>query len=363
MEEHFSRFRKKVWIDVTVKCLLIAFAAAFVTVNAVLLPCELNGIKLLWVYYVLIALAAAGLAGGIAFLCLKTDDKKIAMRLDRELGLDESVQTALEFAAESGDMLVLQREKTAERLSEISARSLRFSGLVLAVACAVLCVLGTVAIPVTCAYAPLAFASDGQPPKEPVDPIRKVTDWEWSALDDLINYVSASKKADAAAKSGMLAELNGLKNVLLAGVTQNSLSAFVQNTVTGVRNAVSEANVSASKEQKELNSAEGEYVVNRLYEIFALKKPSEGLTPGDPNDPNDPDKSDDPSGGNTGTGELNISDIPFFDGELGYVKMGEVRDAYYERVQNAFAQGLISREEWEYIMLTYFADMSNKDKE
>ncbi len=362
MDGNFDRFRKKVWTDIFVKCLLVAFATGLVTVNAVLLPCKLLGVDLLWVFYVLIALGGFIAGGGIAFACLKTNDKKIAVRLDGELKLDESVQTALEFQSDKGDMPSVQRESTEKRLAAIPVKSLSFGNAVAVAICAVICVLGIISVPVTCKYAPLCFASNGRGGADD-DPVRNVTDWEWDALDDLIEYVSTSKKADVNAKTGMLSELNGLKNVLLGGVTQNSLSVFVQNTVNGVRNAVSSANDSASDGQKTLNTEEGNYVVNRLYEIFALKKPTEGTDPNDPDNPNNPDDPNDPSGGNMGTGELNISDVPFFDPDKGYVKLGEARDEYYEKLQLALEQGLISREEWEYIMLTYFADLSNTDKQ
>ncbi len=362
MNANFDKFRKKVWTDIFVKCLLVAFASGLVAVNAVLLPCKLLGIDLLWVFYVLIALGGFIAGGGVAFACLKTNDKKIAVRLDKELKLDESVQTALEFRSVHEDMPTLQREKTAQRLGSISVKSLSFGHTVAVVICAVICVLGIISVPVTCKYAPLCFAHGGGD-KIPDDPVRNVTDWEWKALDDLIEYVSASKKADDNAKKGMLDELNGLKNMLLGGVTQNSLPVFVQNTVNGVRNAVKQANDSASDGQKSLNSDEGNYVVNRLYEIFALKKPTEDTNPDDNTNPSEPEDPDNPSGGNTGTGELNISDVPFFDPDKGYVKLGEARDAYYEKLQLALEQGLISRDEWEYIMLTYFADLSNKDNQ
>ena len=56
-----------------------------------------------------------------------------------------------------------------------------------------------------------------------------------------------------------------------------------------------------------------------------------------------------------------MNDVPFYDPEKGYVKLGDIREEYYERVQAAFDEGAISREEWEYIMITYFADLSNKE--
>ncbi|MCM1455658.1 MAG: hypothetical protein NC037_03925, partial [Bacteroides sp.] len=336
------------------------FAAGFVAVNAALLPCKLKGIDLLWIYYVLIALAGFLLGGGVAFVILKTNDKKIAKRLDCEFDLKESVQTALEYQDAEGDMLAVQRERVSDALAKIPTKRLAFKHIIATALCGVICLLGIVAIPVTCTYASAGSTETPAPPP-PDEPIRTVTDWEWAALDELITYVTNSKKADSVTKTGMLLQLNGLKGALLDGVTESSLAAFVQNTVNGVRNVVKDANARSgvSEGQKTLNSQEGEYVVNRLFEIFSLSPDSQGGE--DDNKPDDNNQGS--SGGNLGTGELNISDIPFFDPEKGFVKMGEVRDEYYERVQQAFDEGALSREEWEYIVLTYFADLTNKDNQ
>lgn len=63
MDENFKKFKKKVWFDILIKCLCAALAAGLIAVNAVLLPCKLYGIKLLWIFYVLIALGGFALGG------------------------------------------------------------------------------------------------------------------------------------------------------------------------------------------------------------------------------------------------------------------------------------------------------------
>lgn len=368
MKENFEKFKKKVWTDILIKCAISSLSAAFIAVNAVLLPCKLYGINLLWIYYVLIALGGLLLGGGIAFLILRTDDKKIAKRLDAELNLSERVQTALVFGGQKSDMLELQLENTNEALKPIPARALPFKSIVATALCGIILVCGMVAVPVISYAVPSVYA-EHKPEEGQKEPPRDVTDWEWAALDDLISYVRASKKADAESKSGMINELVKLKNLLLGGVSQSSLSLFVGNTVSGVLNVVTAANenyppVSADElhPQAIANNEEAAYVVNKLYEIF-------GLSPKDnPGSDDDPNKKPEEDPGNNDPGEggqetININEMPFFDPEKGYVKCGEVRDEYYEKVQNALAQGSISREEWEYIMITYFADLGVKDDE
>lgn len=343
------------------KCVLAGAAACVVAVNAVLLPCLLNGVHMLWVWYLLIALGGFCLGGGIAFLFFRTDDKKIAARLDSELHLNERVQTALTYKDEEGKMLDLQRADTASALSGVT--KLSFRNLALTIALAAVFALGVCALPIVAVY---ASTDDGGHSTQPYDPPREVTDWEWQALDELIDYVKASQKADDNTKTGIVGELEALRSMLVSGVSQSSLPVFVQNTVGGVRNIVRDANDAegVQDEQKTLNSEEGEYVVKRLYEIFALPQPSEGTTPENP-----PQKPDDnpqtPPGNNTGTGELIIDGVPFFDPDKGYVSSGdpEVREKYYAIIQNAMLEGTISREEWENIVATYFADLRVNEEE
>ncbi|MDE6294371.1 MAG: hypothetical protein K2L88_07110, partial [Clostridiales bacterium] len=305
---------------------------------------------MLWVWYLALALAGFAAGGGVAFLCLRTDDGKIAKRLDEELELSERVQTAYVYRDSDGFMSDLQRADAASALTEHSANKLGFGNLAVTVVLAVLLVLGVVALPVIAVYADTSKSAPSAT-LPPDDPPRPVTDWEWQALDDLIEYVRSSKKVDEQAKSGMLTALNGLKTVLLGGVSQSGLSVFVQNTVTEIRNAVTAANErrGITDEQKQSNSDEEEYVINKLYEIFGLRQ-SGGESSESPGNQN-PEQPVSP-GNNTGTGELIISGLPFFDPELGYVSSGdtETRDKYYAIIQQAMLEGTISRSEWELIV-------------
>lgn len=462
MDENFKRFKKKVWIEILIKCLSCGLAASFLAVDAVLLPCRLFGINLFWLYYVLIALGGFLLGGGIAFLIFRTDDKKIAMRLDRELNLEERVQTAYTFRGQESDMLEMQRLNTSTVLGGISLGSLHFANLAAVILSGIIALSGIVGAGVIAGTVPPVFAPKSEGPVIPEEPPRNVTDWEWAALDELINYVKTTKKADAEVKAGMLSELEDLRNVLMDGVSQSSLSLFVQNTVTNINNVVRAANEKYEEgdEQADLNNEDENYVINKLYEIFSLKKPG-----GDDNNDDNPkenpdegklvvngpavyvtvsyakyaelqfgsnvengkkyklyakiteDSSNSPGGDVTfsfsnnqtslmfsvsketerneeiavdtehnlvislpvaGSAEYTLSvrlvdeesdpghllggnDVPFFDPEDGYTTAGQSRDKYYELVQKAFEEGTISREEWEYIMATYFADLSKDE--
>ncbi len=362
MNETFQKFKKRAWQHVVIVCVLSALAAAVIAVNAVFVPCRLCGVRLSAVWYVLIAIGGLAAGGAISFALLRIDNAKVAKRLDAELQLCERVQTALCYSGQEGDMLQQQRDDAAKKLSERPVKALPFKYTAVAVVLAAVLVLGVGALPVT-AVCTSAAAPVTAPPE---DPPRPVTDWEWAALDELIEYVKASQKADATVKAGMTKALEGLRNVLQGGVSQSSLTNFVQNTVTQIRNTVRDANDRAdvSEEQRARNSEEESYVVNKLYEIFSIQVPGGEQNPDGSDDPEKPDDGDDDpsSGGNTGSGELIVNGVPFFDPEKGYVPCGEARAAYKEIVDKALQEGTISRKEWELIMETYFADMSDKEQ-
>jgi len=280
--------------------------------------------------------------------------------LDGALHLSERVQTALYYQNAEGELPALQRKDAEAALSALSVKKLPFRNLTLTILLAVVLALGIVAVPVIAVYA----GADGQEAEIPYDPPREVTDWEWLALDELIDDVKASERADSYTKTGIVSELEGLRNVLLAGVSESSLPVFVQNTVGNVRNVVHDANNrDASDAQKAKNTEEGDYVVKRLYEIFSLTQSGETPAPEQP--PEKPGEDPSSPGNNTGTGELDVSGVPFFDPDKGYVSSGDpaVREQYYAEIQQAMLEGTISRAEWEKIVAMYFSDLKEKDEE
>lgn len=360
MNKDFKRFKKRVWRDVFIKCGVAGLAAGFFAAAVVLLALRLSQINLLWVFYVLIAVGGCAVGFGVSFLLLRTDDRKIAKRLDAELGLKERTQTALYYLGESGDMIEQQRKDMSAALSFIPTKMLPFNNLAVTIALACVFAFSAGALPIIMS----TVRADDRPTAATTEPVRQVTEWEWQALDDLIAYVKASKKADSYLKTGTVTQLEDLRALLVAGVSQSSLTSFVRNTANEIRNIVTDANDrAATDEQKSLNTEEGNYIVNRLYEIFSLIPEGEGG--GEEEDPNgsggDDEKEDPNGGGGTGTGKLNVDDTPFFDPEKGYVKLGEVRDEYYAKVQQALIEGVISKEEWEYIVSTYFSDLTAKE--
>lgn len=364
MDQNFLKFKKRIWTQIIVKCVLAGLAAGLFATVAVMLPCHLCKIGLFWYVYLGIAVLGFVLGGGVAFLILKTDDRKIAKILDADLCLEERMQTAFVFAGQENAMLDLQRANANFALGKVPLKALPFKNIVATVLCAAVAGTSTVAIPVIAVCLPVVPIGTELPDgDDKEDPPRIVTDWEWGALDELINYVRSSKKADARTRTAMVSELEGLKNVLLDGVSQSSLPMFVENTVTNIRNEVKDANDAVdSEEQKKANTEEQNYVINKLYEIFSLQQPgsSEEPDPDEPDNPDEPDKPDEPEGP-TGPGDLIVDKTPFFDPDTGETSFGEVMDDYYRKALQAFNEGKISREEWEAIMVKYFNSFNGND--
>ncbi|MBD5585588.1 MAG: hypothetical protein HDQ88_10935 [Clostridia bacterium] len=363
MDKNFSKFKKQVWLFILIKCLLAGLAGLAIAVNAVFLPCKFCGVSLFWPFYILIGLGGFLIAGGVAFLLLRTDDRKISKMLDTELGLQERVQTAYECQGSTGGIYDLQRKNASFALKN-SAKSIPFKNVVATVLCALIFVTGMVSVPVVSAFVADPPEHTEEPDDPGKEPPRDISDWEWLALDDLIDYVKTKSKADATAKAGMLEELEGLKNVLLLGVSQSSLKTFVQTTVMNIRNAVVDANdISESEQQKAINTQEGDYVVKRLYEIFNLSDVGEGNPDGgddgDNGDDDDDDENNPTNPGDENGGGQSWNDAPFFDKDKGKVDIGEVIGKYNSDMQEAFnGENGLSEEEWWDIMVTYFQNLT-----
>ena len=148
MDKNFEKFKRKIWLDILIKCLCFALAAAMIAVNAVLLPCKLCGVQLLWVYYVRIGLGAFAICGGIAFLVLRTNDRKIARRIDNELHLEGRVETAYVFEGQEGEMLALQSENANKVLGGFSLLSLAFQSTIAIILACSIATAGIAGIPV-----------------------------------------------------------------------------------------------------------------------------------------------------------------------------------------------------------------------
>lgn len=356
----FNKFRRRARRDVWIKSSILGVAAAAFCVGGVLLAAKLAGFSELYCCAGLIALPAVW---GIAYAVLRQSDRRLARRMDRELDLRERVQTMVAFSESEEDMVRIQREDTQRRLAELPTRRLRFTGLaayiLLPVLAAALCI-GAVICP--------SGAAEPAPDPDVVEtvPPRDITEWEWQALDELIEYVRTSEADETVMKPGVITALEDLRALLLRGVTEESLPMFVSVTVTEVNNLEVEANqrldsAGLSEEvathQKERNTEVARYTVSKLCEIFRVDMPSQPDSP----DEQEPETSDGEQSW-IGSGEISMgANDRMFDADLGYVAYKTVINEYYAEISKAFHEGALSEDEWYEYLMTYFGYLYGKE--
>lgn len=231
MGEGFLKFKRKVHIDAIIKSVVIglSFGAPIFTVLFILSKRQIIGVNG-WLCAV-IGIVAALIAGGLAYLFLRPNNKKLAKKLDKELALHEKVQTMVEFENAEDIMAALQREDTDERLRLQSVSGAKFTRLWMYITAGVL----SVAMLVT------AFAIPKKKEPVPVDPPFQMDNWQQIALEDLIEYTQSSGMIESA-KAYTVEELQGLLATLLETKYTSEMKEQVITVIVNVDGKVDEVN-------------------------------------------------------------------------------------------------------------------------
>lgn len=116
MGENFEKIKRKTLLGAVIKCIVCGVSFGLFAAGAALLIFKLIGIQLAFYLYIAIGAGVALLAGGLAFLIFKPNEKALAKRLDNEYGLQEKTQTALAYAETSGSVIEIQRINADEIL-------------------------------------------------------------------------------------------------------------------------------------------------------------------------------------------------------------------------------------------------------
>ncbi len=351
MLDRFQAFIKRSRRDALIKCASVGASAALAAVGAILLAAKLAGFGLT---YCLLGLIALPVGAAVCFAFVHEGPRRLSRRMDDTFALGERVQTMLEFEGADGEMIKLQREDAEDKLAQIPVKRLKLQGLWLYILLPVLSVsllLGAFICPEAAEEEPGIRPGEEEPPRD-------ITDWEWKALDELIEYVRASDADPDVMKPETLSSLEGLRSLLLVGVSDQSLKLFVSQTATEINNIETKANEGKLTEQQKVQNTEvARYAVSKLYEIFGMTEPVESGG-------EDTDKKDDGDGNgeqNSGAfGDVNMAanDL-MFDPKRGYVKYGEVIDEYNAEIQKAFGDGVLSDEELYAFIMAYFGYLTN----
>lgn len=127
VSDAFLKVKRKFTAEAIVKSAICGVSFGLFAVGLLLLIIKLNGIAFGIVWYIVAGVACALLCGGITFLFLKPNNRRVARTVDEEFGLKEQVQTSLAFSRSSGDVVVMQRERAEAAIGALPRRKPKFS--------------------------------------------------------------------------------------------------------------------------------------------------------------------------------------------------------------------------------------------
>jgi len=235
MGERFLKLKRKAFRIRLLKSIL-AGAAAFLGCFGALSLLSRYGVlsvgqPLLW--------ASSGGALAIvwlaAFFLLRTSDKALAKRLDQRFGLQERVQTMLEYQNESDAIHELQRRDADAALERLEDK--RVVGRRLWVYA--LCLLLGAAIFTTS----FVLAPPPEPPEEEVSAPFAITQLQIAALEELIRYVNKSEM-QSPYRENVAGAVTTLLDELKAATTERERDAALSRAI-GVIDAQTDASSAA----------------------------------------------------------------------------------------------------------------------
>ena len=226
MGEHFNKFKKKLILEAIIKSILIGCSSAIALTGAVIIIAWLYKVdvqKDLYLYIIagvlLMILFTAAL-----FLIFKPSNIKAAKRMDRQLDLDEKVQTMVEFEKEEGLIIEVQREDTNEVLSNIPLKKFKMKlHFILFIIPIFAIALGVTSVVVT--------ANAKEEPKEEVpDNPFDFDIWYTARFLALIEDVRNSDIKDEV-KNDFITELNELYDQLVETEVESLMKTYVNSKI------------------------------------------------------------------------------------------------------------------------------------
>lgn len=211
MSEKFKKLKTKYLLGAILKSVVCGLSVGLFAVGVVLLVLKLSAISLDIVWYVIIGSGAAVITCVLAFIFFRPTDKKVAARLDNEFGLDERVQTSLEYKGQEGTILEMQRDDTEEKLKTLPKSKIRFSQVWQFCLIAVI----SIAIAVAAFFIPAKQAVGETPTIDPGQLPAVVTEDQVEAVRGVINNVNGSDLSDDI-KTATTAELQTLLDTVTA---------------------------------------------------------------------------------------------------------------------------------------------------
>ena len=227
MSESFKKIRKKAMLSAILKSAIVGVFCALLAVGLTLLIVKANAARKEWYIYLLAGVCAAGAGFGITFLFTVPSDKKLAKRLDFEYGLNEKVQTMVEFGGQSGTILGLQRKDADEKLKNLPRRKLSFKKIWQYIA---------VSVAGAAVFAAGGIYPSKYTPSIPADGF-EIDEWQSVALEQLCEEVKTSSLTEEV-KTPVSEALDSLLADLKTETSGAAMRSKVANAVEITDNAV-----------------------------------------------------------------------------------------------------------------------------
>lgn len=262
MGKEFKRLKRYNATWTMLRTLALGLSMTMLLLGAVLALHKMHVIQAeAWHYVVSIAVSLAAMAG-YGILQHKSD-LRLAEKIDAEHQLKERVQTMVEYQHGDTAMLQVQREDTERRLKEVR----RFGQKKLVLAGHFLLIVVAVAVFAVGVIMPVQ-AIPVEP--TPTEPPYEVTEWQKSALANLIDHVIASNMADAA-KEPSVEQLRKLQADLETEMTAGVLKNKVIEVIKFVYQVTDEVNSNDDIYDVVLNNVGHAQAENLAYALGALQ--------------------------------------------------------------------------------------------
>ena len=216
MNESFNKFKKKILIEALLKSSLIGLAAGILCFSIPKLIIhfgKINKGEFTDLILILLCSAVFIIIFGLLFLIMFPRRLKVAKRLDKELQLNQKVQTMIEFENMDTPIIKLQREDTINILSNTSIKKLSMKfGVFFFILIGLACAFGGTVVAVEAYEKPPVITPGPDKPQYNLD------NWTVRALLDLIEVVETSnieKDLKEPVVSNLTSLLDSLETVTL----------------------------------------------------------------------------------------------------------------------------------------------------
>ena len=124
MHEIMNKYRSKMVTEGIIKSVLYALPVAFIALAIATLVFWFVGFEMVWIAAIIFAGAMAVVSPVLYFVAFRPDDKKVAKRVDKDLGLDERMLTMFEYRGSNDVMICAQRANAVSALRASSGKKL-----------------------------------------------------------------------------------------------------------------------------------------------------------------------------------------------------------------------------------------------